>query len=190
MSTVGNDVVDLDDPAIELSHLRERFVRRVCHDSELEQLARAPSRKVRLWSLFAAKEAAYKAVTRLGLMPGFAHQSLIVSEDLRSVRFQDQVLSLEVTVEGPCVHAVAWQGDRVPISHVETKPPEANPSVAVRELVARRLGEGHQVERAEAPGSWDGRGPPTLSRHGKPLPLDVSLSHDGRFVAFAVAPRS
>jgi hypothetical protein len=46
----------------------------------------------------------------------------------------------------------------------------------------RRLGlDGVDVLRDALPGSWDGFGPPRLSDDSR----DISLSHDGRFVAFA-----
>jgi hypothetical protein len=41
------------------------------------------------------------------------------------------------------------------------------------------------VVRDPEPDAWDDLGPPRLLWYGVPLPTDVSLSHDGRFVAFA-----
>jgi hypothetical protein len=58
----------------------------------------------------------------------------------------------------------------------------------LREIVAGVVGcaaSEIDVVRDAAPGSWDGYGPPRLERHGARLEADVSLSHDGRFVAAA-----
>jgi phosphopantetheinyl transferase (holo-ACP synthase) len=182
---VGNDVVDLEDPAIAQTHLRERFVARVCCESERALMADCAEPKVLLWSLFAAKEAAFKAISKSGPLV-FAHRKFVVSADLRSVTWEKQALWLRVDVDGPCVHAVAWTDDEVPISGVEQIAPGVDASAAARALLVSRLGGGGlTVERAPLPGSWNGFGPPKLFRDGLEVNLDISLSHDGRFVGFA-----
>jgi hypothetical protein len=66
---VGNDVVDLSDRDADPATLHPRFDARVFSARELE-LLRASSRPVALrWRLWAAKEAAYKAVSKA--YPGF-----------------------------------------------------------------------------------------------------------------------
>lgn len=188
MRKVGNDVVDLEDPAIAQTHLRERWVARVCCESELALLAVAPEPKVLLWSLFAAKEAAFKAISKQEHAQPlvFAHRRFVVSADLRSVTWEKQALWLRIDREGPCIHAVAWTDDEVPVSGVELLEAGADPSAAARALLVRELGaNGLSVERAPLPGSWNGLGPPKLFRDGVEVQLDISLSHDGRFVGFA-----
>ena len=201
MRRVGNDIVDLDDPAIAQTHLRDRFVARVCCESERALLAAAAEPKVLLWSLFAAKEAAFKAISKQHEQPDggrrpatnqegkplvFAHRRFVVTADLRSVSYDKHVLWLRVDVEGPCVHAVAWTDDEMPLFGTRQIPAEADPSVAARALLLERLGgNGLSVERAPRPGSWNGFGPPKLFRDGVEVNLDISLSHDGRFVGFA-----
>lgn len=180
---VGNDVVDLDDPAIAQTHLRERFLARVCAESERALLAADPKRV--LWSLFAAKEAAFKLLSKAG--PGplvFAHRKFVVSADFRSVVHDGRALWLRVDTDGPCLHAVTWSDDEPPISGVG--PAGADPSADARALLLKALNvPGLSVEREPTPGSWNGFGPPKLFRNGTRVNLDISLSHDGRFVAFA-----
>ena len=56
-------------------------------------------------------------------------------------------------------------------------------------LLARRLMERWDLQGAEIVRVWRtwGWGPPVVAREGAPLPaFDVSLSHDGRFVAAAI----
>ena len=164
---------------------RERFVARVCSDSEKALLAGAAEPKVLLWSLFAAKEAAFKAISKEGPLV-FAHRRFVVSADLRSVTYDTYVLWLRVDVDGPCIHAVAWTDDEMPIFGVEKIAPGVDASAAARALLLKRLGvSGLTVERAPLPGSWNGFGPPKLFRDGVEVNLDISLSHDGRFVGFA-----
>lgn len=193
MRLVGNDVVDLDDPAVAGSHLRARFVARVCSEAERAQLAASRDPKRLLWCLFAAKEAAFKVVSKLGVAGGgapvFAHRRFEVAGDLRSVRYGALELTLRVTARGSCVEAVAWLGDVEPSASVAELKLDASPSTAARALLLESLGgEGLEVVRAPRPGSWDGFAPPVVCRRGVPLGVDVSLSHDGRYVAFAWLP--
>ncbi len=189
---VGDDVVDLDDPAIATHHLRERFVHRVCHESERAVLARASAPKTLLWSLFAAKEAAFKIIAKLDPRAPFAHARFVVAADLSAVVHGRWSLSLRVDVAGSWVHAVASTGAEPAVRAVEPIG-ELDASAAARELLCRsaaaRLGcvaRDLEVVRAPVPGSWTGYGPPRLVfRDGRPLVADVSLSHDGSFVACA-----
>lgn len=190
MTCVGDDVVDLDDPDNVRSASRARFVARVCGDVEREALAGAPEPAALLWSFFAAKEAAYKVACKLGPPPVLAHRAFTVDPALTWVRAGDRVLLLRVERGPGWVHAVAWSGEGAPDASVGALA-GGSPSDAARALLCARVGgPGLEVVRPATPGSWDGRGPPVLMRDGRPAGLDVSLSHDGRFVACAHAPAS
>jgi len=113
-----------------------------------------------------------------------------VAADLRSIEYDGTTLSLSVTTSGACVHAVAWLGNEPPLSEVESA--RGDLGAAARHLVCRalaaRLGcavEQLSVVRDSLPGSWDSFGPPRLLRAGRPSEIDISLSHDGAFVACA-----
>ena len=106
MIAVGNDVVDLEDPAIAATHLRERFVARVCAGPERDALSRAANPKLRFWTLFAAKEAAYKVVCKLGPRPLFAHRKFVVADDLSRVEHEGASLKLRVETGEGWVHAL------------------------------------------------------------------------------------
>lgn len=187
MNLVGNDVVDLDDAAIASSHLRARFVERVCHPTERVRVASARAPKVLLWSLFAAKEAAFKVVVKRGPVV-FAHRRFVVAEDLGSVGFEGLELRLRVQVSGSCVHAVAWLGAAPTSSEVVPVGPGEDPGRVARRALLASFGEveGLEVAREPLPGAWDGYGPPRVRRSGFWLPVDVSLAHDGRFAGYAV----
>ncbi len=186
---IGNDVVDLADPAIARHHHRERFVARICSEKERPLVATARD----LWGLFAAKEAAYKALVKLGDSPGFGHRAIVVAPDLASVAWRGRCLALQVTGDAEHVHAVAWTEGWRPISRVVRAEGAARSEgerarAALRELVAMAIGcvpEELEVVRDPAVGAWDGYGPPRLVRSATPVDADVSLSHDGRYVAAA-----
>lgn len=189
---VGNDVVDLGDPWI--ATVRERFVARVCCEEERERVAVARDPRRLLWSLFAAKEAAFKVVSKLGPPPVFAHRRFVVAEDLGSVRYEDLSLPAWIRVDEDFVHALVSTTAELPCSEV-ARAAEGDLSASARALLraalAGRLGcsaDELEIARAPAPGSWDGFAPPVATRRGAALDVDVSLSHDGRFVAFAMSP--
>jgi len=188
---VGNDVVDLDDPPNATAHLRERFVARVCNEVERAALEKAADPRTLLWSFFAAKEAVFKVVAKLGAPPPFAHRLFAIAPDLRRARWGELAFELRVRATSGWVHAVAGGIDE---EHVHGVAPVSNEDAGVaarrllRRAVARRIGRDEtelEVVRAPRPGSWDGFAPPELLLHGRPTSIDVSLSHDGRFVAYA-----
>ncbi len=57
-----------------------------------------------LWTLFAAKEAAYKVVVKIGEAPGFAHRRFEVRPDSAAVRYGDRELILDVDADAERVH--------------------------------------------------------------------------------------
>jgi len=191
---VGNDVVDLGDPEIAEHHTRERFVARICSDEERARLAAAACAKRYLWTLFAAKEAAYKVARKLHDDAIFAHRRFVVAEDLRTVRWGDLELALRVEADDVRVHAVATTEAAPALSAVASiwrnEPPSAAGRTLLRDALSRALGctpDDVEVARPVLPGSWDGFGPPRVLLRGTPIDRDVSLSHDGRFVAFAAS---
>ncbi len=179
MQLVGDDVVDLEEPHNVDHH--PRFAARITSDAERLMLASSPEPYVLLWTLFAAKEAAFKIAVKLAeAVPVFAHAKFAVARDLTSVRWEGLDLRLQIARGDGYVHAVVTT-DAGPVeTRVSRIAPGDDPSRAARALLGR------EVERDAVPGSWDGFGPPRLRNGG----LDVSLSHDGRFVSFALAAPS
>jgi phosphopantetheinyl transferase (holo-ACP synthase) len=192
---VGNDIVDLDDPDNLRAPRHPRFAVRVLTEHERVLAASSTDPYALAWSLFAAKEAAYKLLVKLGESPGFGYRRLQVAPDLKSVRFAEHLLGLELTRAAGSIHAIAMLGAEAPrASAVEPVVSGATPSAAARALAVRLASSlvdapafELEVVRAEAPGSWDGFAPPRLLLRGEILPVDVSLSHDGRWVAACVS---
>ena len=178
--------MDLTDPGIARHHENERFVARVCSADERPRVLTARD----LWILFAAKEAAYKALVKVGAAPGFGHRAIRVAPGLDRVSWGEWSLELSVTGDADHVHAVAWTGLH-PVARVaRTRDDESEAARRIaRELVADAIGcspDDLAVLRDPAPGAWDGQGPPRIVRRGDPVDADVSLSHDGPFAAAAI----
>ena len=199
MNAVGNDLVYLDDPEIAEHHLRPRFVERVCAPAECDRLALSGEPRVLLWSLWAAKEAAYKAAGKM--RPGliFAPRLYEVDAAMTRVRYRDVEMGVRLSRDPLWVHAVAVCGDGDParaVTGVEPIPGGRHQSGAVRDL-ARRGVAAHfglqeprlAIERPRDPGARDGLAPPRLLLDGRPSGIDISLSHDGPFAAFAALPQ-
>jgi phosphopantetheinyl transferase (holo-ACP synthase) len=186
---VGNDVVDLADARAACAHRDRRFVERVCGADEIVR-AKSPRE---LWTLFAAKEAAYKALVKLGVDPGFRHRAIRVAADRQSVAYGDTRLALSVADGEEYVHAFAWTGAGTPMARVaQNDGRETDEGSRARALlcamVAAAIGceaDELAVVRDPAVGAWDGYGPPRVERASVGVGADVSLSHDGRFVAAA-----
>jgi phosphopantetheinyl transferase (holo-ACP synthase) len=187
---VGNDVVDLRSPA---AH-GDRFIERVFSEAERALIAAAAEPGAMLWSLFAAKEAGYKVVAKIRAGTVFAHRLFEIGDSLNELVYQDLRLHLWIDRTKDGVHAVACTHAGMHIARASALPAGADPSVEARKLLksamAARIGcppDDLEVVRDKSPGSWDGFGPPRLVCVGHPVDADVSLSHDGGFVAFAAA---
>ena len=187
---VGNDVVHRRDPHIAGHHLKRRFVGRVCGAGEAERVRASREPGLLLWSLWAAKEAAYKAVVKLRPGIPFAHRRFVVAESLAAVRYEDLRLSLEVEANEEWVHAVACTGETDILRSVERKEDGADQKEAVRALALEAAAARFDLPRDRLeivrPPNAEGRpGPPQLLMDGRPTGVDLSLSHDGPFVACA-----
>lgn len=242
MPGVGNDVVDLGEPENQGKSGDGRFLARVFTDQEQEMIALAARPDTLLWSLWAAKEAAYKAISggspdlssvprrypvhlaacptreshepfaRRGFFAPASPQNsrcVLPGSDLQEscsnsgaeaacfltgrVTTPRGEVAVRITLADDYVHALAReQGDDFTgivyrVDRMDRQGDSGDASAFVRrQLVAevsRRLGHPctELAVRTDPPGS----GVPRLFRGDRRLPVDISLSHDGRFAAFA-----
>jgi phosphopantetheinyl transferase len=185
---IGNDVVDLADAETRESAIHARFDARVFAPAELRGLARAGDRTRLRWSLWAAKEAAYKAAKRIDPALGFSPVSFVVElgEDGRGIvvsaagRF-----AVDVAADEACLHAVATTGPAALRAAFRTNA-SGDASLAARRFAladaARELG----VDPARTTIETSGR-LPWLRVGERRLPL--SLSHHGSWIGYATLSR-
>lgn len=192
-SLVGNDVVDLREPSHRASFKRPRYLERVCGPAELRRVLGSEDPEATFWGLFAAKEAAFKALTKSAGPFPLCYAELQVSADAQTLGWRGSSFCLRLEYRGNSVHALVWTGTSVPAAAVRPRPAGQNESLAARELlieqVSYRLGletSDLAIRRPPRPDDWDGYGPPELWYRGQRLAVDVSLSHDGGFVASAL----
>lgn len=204
---VGNDVVDLKDPENIGKSRDDRFLGRVFTAGERELIASVPSPDTLLWSLWAAKEAAYKAVSSADpAVCSIPHRYRVVLEPedatRKIVRLAGKVITprgelvLEVAVAADWVHALAAGAEEAlkrlcrRVKRLEGRKGAVNPSAFVRGALLREI-----ARRLDCPvgdlsvvKNPDGLGAPRVLFRGDLLAAEVSLSHDGRFAAFAFDP--
>ena len=183
----GNDVVDLSP---DLRANRDSGAEREFRERHLTERERSDTTP--FWSLFAAKEAASKALAQAGIgVPPGAFRDLEV--DLTALRVthvpsgaRARVSLLEADSDKVHCVAVYGQGETAPPprSVVCVVPPGGDPGEAAREALL-------DLAAAAAPGPG-GRerfavgtrgGVPALLESGVWLNWSVSLSHSGRFAA-------
>ncbi len=204
---VGNDVVDLKDPENIGKSRDDRFLGRVFTAGERELIASAPFPDTLLWSLWAAKEAAYKAVSSADptvcSIPR-RYRVVLEAEDAtrKIVRLAGKVITprgelvLEVAVSADWVHALAAGAEEAlkrlcrRVKRLEGGKGVVNPSAFVRGALLREI-----ACRLDCPvgdlsvvKNPDGLGAPRVLFRGELLAAEISLSHDGRFAAFAFDP--
>jgi len=242
---IGNDVVDLMDPRSQGQSGKPRFIHRVFTEEEAAWIRADPDPDRMLWKLWAAKETAFKVVTKaLGTPPIFEHRAFLVLPDPEGtghwgrVQWENHSVTLHLDSDpSGWIHMVGWATDlsaidpldrgalhrsveihgddpRIPadvpsptgqpedwadflstwFTSKEADPIHSVPSALVRlearAAAARALGQDEgslELICGEGP---KGRRPPRLLVGGIPAPLDVSLSHHGRFVAWVLGPRS
>jgi phosphopantetheinyl transferase (holo-ACP synthase) len=184
---IGNDVVDLVHRGVQPGAQHPRFDARVFSERERALIAGDGTQRVR-WVLWAAKEAAYKAAKKLDPAVVWAPSRFEVSLESRErgrVRHDGRDFALRVDETGDFVHALAQAGALVgePSSGV-AELASGDASAAARALAVRALAA--QLDVAPERLSVVKRGRiPVLCADGAPARADLSLSHHGRFVAFA-----
>lgn len=211
---IGNDIVDRAEPGVAGKETDRRFLERVFTARERTRILDSLDPTLTLWSVWAAKEAAFKIVTKL--RPGlvFAHAAFEV--DLGG--FADASAQGTVTFEDIGMDA-RWENGAGYVHCVATRVSEsADPTRTIVEVSEDALEDcvltAEEIESVHSEGSararklakrilaadWGlgaalvlrqrlatGWGPPIVAVDGAPLAgFDISLSHDGRFVAAAV----
>ena len=195
---VGNDVVDLRHPLCQPAAIHPRFDIRAFTTREIALLAASAQAHRTRWSLWAAKESAFKACRKLDprvrfLPRNFAvHLSGARAEVVhRSGRFR---VWLDHTDQW--VHALASLAGEKPGFRIAGNPSASSAAAGaagtaeegfserVRELARCVLADLLNIAPIEIRIVSQDRIPRAHWR-GEPLPFDLSLSHDGRFASCA-----
>ncbi len=186
---IGNDVVDLAHRGVQPGAQHPRFDARVFTESERALIASDATQRVR-WVLWAAKEAAYKVAKKLDAAVVWAPARFEVSLEARGhgvVQHGARRFALHIEETEDYVHALATDGalrasgERAGVALLGSG---EDASAAARAYACQELAA--RLGLAPAALSVAKRGRiPVLCVHGAPARADLSLSHHGRFVAYA-----
>ena len=214
---IGNDVVDFAASEARAGAAHPRFDARVFVCSEREALLRSDAPTRLRWILWAAKEAAFKAVKRADPATVFSPRRFVVAPlggAAARVVFADRALDVTLDLRPGYVHAIASLAAlEVPhapgalhaaiaspsppsvrlVTAVEaiTRDGEASPELAgrrVRELAVASVARALDLAASGLAVVREGR-LPSLAYRGRVLDAALSLSHHGRFAAFACSLR-
>jgi len=211
--SVGNDIVDLGSPLAGGKSRDTRFLRRVFTAEERRSIARSPSPDRALWSLWAAKETAYKAI-----MKGSPTVSSAPRRYPVVLEPQAGGVPVEGFVETPrhpvrvrvfhhgdhlhCIGSAGHAGDIPPLDSGIARScgkknalygqADRRASRHVRLLAAVAIAQSLGCRREEIAITsrrlaGEARCPAVHIRNRR-QPMDISFSHDGRYVAFAFCP--
>lgn len=213
---VGNDIVDLTDPANQGKSRDTRFLNRVFTGDEQRLIKGAARPDAVLWALWAAKEAAYKVVSKVypaipsvpclyevtldlpGEVEEFAETRRGYEYRAGEVRTPCGAVPVEIAIARDHVHcfgarcvsdarSILWQVATLAPDMAESAD---GPSQRVREMAAQAISRHlHRPLKDIAIRRFPspaGFGPPVVFIHGQPADIDLSFSHDGRFTACAM----
>ena len=193
-----------------------RFLKKILTDTEIEQLHHCDDPDKALWSFWACKEAAYKVLKKQTSDAAFVPRRWSVHfrspcaqpEDQKPAEFTtgDVLISENKSIpfllfsSGAYVHCLAadrldvldkanWRIDVLP----EGDQQSIDPSAFARSCLTRALSvffgcDPRQIKIFRAQDKDGELQPPVVSRDGIQSDIDVSLSHDGQFVAYAFLP--
>jgi len=200
---VGNDVVDLKEPANSGKSRDSRFLKKILTDAEIEDVKNADNPDLALWSLWACKETAYKVIKKISSDIAFIPRRwqtvfdnaplddvegnvIIPGQSTVYIRFFTNAGYVHCTGsdERSALDKLTWDVEKLPNA-------KTDPSIFARQRLTDRLTKllslkSHQIEiqRTRKNGELS---PPQVYCSGDKTDVDISLSHDGRFVAYVVS---
>ncbi len=196
---VGNDIVDLRDPENQPHAIHPRFDERAFTEVERRHLTDRDAAHRTRWLLWSAKEAAFKAARKLDAGVRFLPRRFAVDlqgDEAASVTHAAGRFRVSFCEADDWLHAVASLaagGSRrrrsAPLSLVEqvrVRATSCDASKRVREVARARIGRLLSIPSREIR-IVTRDGIPLAYRGPVPLPVDLSMSHHGRFLALALA---
>jgi len=191
---LGNDVVDL---AAAAAPRHARFDARAFCAAERDAIAASADPEGLRWTMWAAKESAFKALARAGGIRFVPRRFAVTPAERPSgatvwMRVVQAAGHARVRVErcDRFLHAVAWSDGELAastlcgIARADDVAAGSTPRQAVRALARARIADALELEAGELEIAREGR-VPRVAWRGAPLPGVLSLSHHGDFVAFA-----
>lgn len=205
---LGNDIVDLALPDAQQFLLKQRFLQRVFTECEQETILASSNPLKTGWSLWAAKESAYKACRKQMPTVIFSPQAFAVTEttllqlhslentrQLSGILYREDVMvSLQWQWDENYVHCIGvllpenkrffdWQKIKLKIASIDKTQDDSLQTRKIAKQFLSELQQDPQVQIIRA----HHRSPPQLWLNNQMLiDQEISLSHDGSLAAIAM----
>lgn len=215
---LGNDVVDLSLPEVAQKYLDQRFLLRVFTPTEQNAILTSRDKSKIIWSLWAAKEAAYKACQKQFPEIIFSPKKLMITDEtlfLLKTRiewreltggliYQGLFISLKWHWQQDAVHCLAVLLENQEVfqywQEIHWKITKINCSVAEESYHTRLFAKQFLqtfgldptieiIRPIKVERQTTRLGPPVLSNGKETITnYEISLSHDGHWAAVAMGP--
>lgn len=209
MIRVGNDIVDLKSPFAKGKSKDKRFTKRVLTEAEQRLVDHSPFPDDLLWIFWAAKETAYKAIAKSnpGISSAPKRYQVFIGSKKKGMRFKGvvktpgQQVQIVVYHHGDAIHCIGKTGswkENGPVIHgiqkiddaVEPNYYQSSTEVSnhVRRIATEVIAD-HMVCDKENITIYkvshsDDNAYPAVRISNRKCPIDISFSHDGRYVAY------
>lgn len=208
MPYIGNDVVDWQDPANTKKGWNLPYLKKILTPAEIESVQAAKNPDLALWLIWACKETAYKVIRKFDDTAAFLPLRWSVIQDESTANTGKVIIPEKDPVFVRCsanenyVHCIGsndqqdlekiiWRVDSLPSAENGIN---SDPSLFVRQQFIRRLADTYRLDLKDLEIRREEKGgelqPPYIYLNNAKAPFDISLSHDGRFVAYAFLPKS
>lgn len=201
MPYVGNDVVDLKEPANTGKSKDSRFLKKILTDAEIEFVQNKENPDAALWSHWACKETAYKVINKSFPAAAFLpRQWQVIFKKSQSTHSNGEIIIpgekrvyISLDSNSQYVHCIGsdsitaldkliWSVDVLPEKE------KNNPSLYLRYCLGQSLVKHfslnyHHIKIKRKRENGELR-QPRVYVDGRKTDIDISLSHDGRFVAY------
>jgi phosphopantetheinyl transferase (holo-ACP synthase) len=197
--------VDLREPANAGESRNSRFLKKILTNAEIEFVQNAKDPDATLWSYWACKETAYKVIKKSCLDAAFLpRQWTVIFNKIESTYSNGEVIIpgkdrvyIHLFSNLQYVHCIGadvftaldeliWSVDVLPEEKDEKN---IDPSFFSRNCLGQNLAQyfslnfhNIKIKRARENGELQ---PPRVYVSGRKTNIDISLSHDGRFIAYA-----
>ena len=215
---IGNDIVDLKAPAARGRGTDQRFMKKILSDEEIRTVQGSLHPDAMLWGFWAAKETAFKVLAKIDPETVFSPRRFRVvlyflhfrepssfspgrvdtpggSVAVRIFFDADHVRAIgaandsgEPADPDRVLHGWGVIGKAKGISSISLRESSAARQMAIRHI-ARLTGRNAEEIKIIRRQNGSGAAPPALYYRGKKEPVDISLSHDERFAAYAFMPQ-
>lgn len=119
MLLLGNDIIDLNEAGIKGKSSNVRFVNRVFCEEEKAAISFSQNPDLTLWMFWAAKETAFKIVSKIAGPQVFSHKKFetVITEQISSKKFRGEVvydrwlIQVKITADTKYIHAVGVESE-------------------------------------------------------------------------------